>query len=141
MAAHGALAGGDHLAWRLAHLGATCPANRASAFFGDGSVPDDATMADPRHVPVDLPGSAEEGLAFLERAYERWRDGIAALDEAGLRTPLGPKGGRYAQERMAGLILHINREVMHHGGEICLLRDLCRATGAVSRGSALTPRT
>jgi hypothetical protein len=35
---------------------------------------------------------------------------------------------------MAGLILHINREVMHHGGEICLLRDLYRATGAASGG-------
>jgi hypothetical protein len=34
---------------------------------------------------------------------------------------------------MAGLIVHINREVMHHGGEICLLRDLYRA--ALSRRS------
>ena len=25
---------------------------------------------------------------------------------------------------MAGLILHIHREVIHHGAEICLLRDL-----------------
>jgi hypothetical protein len=30
---------------------------------------------------------------------------------------------------MAELIAHINREVMHHGGEIGLLRDLHRATG------------
>jgi hypothetical protein len=28
---------------------------------------------------------------------------------------------------MAALIAHVNREVMHHGGEICLLRDLYRA--------------
>jgi hypothetical protein len=28
---------------------------------------------------------------------------------------------------MAGLIAHISREVMHHGGEICLLRDLYQA--------------
>jgi hypothetical protein len=34
---------------------------------------------------------------------------------------------------MAGLIAPINREVMHHGGEICLLRDLYRA--GLSRGS------
>jgi hypothetical protein len=25
---------------------------------------------------------------------------------------------------MAGLVLHINREVIHHGAEIALLRDL-----------------
>jgi hypothetical protein len=35
------------IAWRLVHVGATCLANRASAFFGDGSVPADADMFDP----------------------------------------------------------------------------------------------
>jgi hypothetical protein len=30
---------------------------------------------------------------------------------------------------MAGLVLHINREVIHHGGEISLLRDLYRDRG------------
>jgi hypothetical protein len=35
---------------------------------------------------------------------------------------------------MAGLIAPINREVMHHGGEIGLLRDLYRAT----HGTTLT---
>lgn len=29
---------------------------------------------------------------------------------------------------MAALVLHISREVIHHGAEICLLRDLYRAT-------------
>jgi hypothetical protein len=28
---------------------------------------------------------------------------------------------------MAALIVHVNRETMHHGAEICLLRDLYRA--------------
>jgi hypothetical protein len=30
---------------------------------------------------------------------------------------------------MAELILHINREVIHHGAEIALLRDLYTARG------------
>jgi hypothetical protein len=127
------------IAWRLVHLGATCLANRANAFFGDDSVPDNATMADPRYVPTNLPSTAAEGIAFLEWAYHTWHDGIAALDEKGLEAPLGPKGGPYANDPMAGLIVHINREVMHHGGEICLLRDLYRATGATNRHSPLTP--
>jgi hypothetical protein len=42
---------------------------------------------------------------------------------------------------MAALIAHINREVMHHGAEIGLLRDLYRASGATTRGSRLVPRT
>ena len=38
---------------------------------------------------------------------------------------------------MAALALHLNREAMHHGGEIGLLRDLYRATGAGSRADRL----
>lgn len=128
------------IAWRLVHVGATIFANRASAFFGDGSVPDEADMADPRHVPTDLPGSAEEAIAFLERTYRQWHDGISALDAEGMRTPLGPKGGPYAKDPMAALVAHINRETMHHGAEIALLRDLWRATGAKSRDSRLVPQ-
>lgn len=128
------------IAWRLVHVGATIFANRASAFFGDGSVPDDADMADPRHVPTDLPGSAEDAIAFLERTYRQWHDGISSLDEAGMRTPLGPKGGPYAKDPMAALVAHINRETMHHGAEIALLRDLWRATGARTRDSRLVPQ-
>jgi DinB superfamily len=128
------------IAWRLVHIGATCLANRASAFFGDGSVPADADMFDPRHVPADLPGGAAEAIAFLERSYRRWHDGIAALDAEALARSLGPKGSVYADDPMAALIAHINREVMHHGAEICLLRDLYRATGASSRDSRLVPR-
>jgi hypothetical protein len=128
------------IAWRLVHLGATCFANRASTFFGDGSVPEDADMADPRHVPTDLPGSASEAVAFLERTYGQWHSGIASLDEEGLRTPLGPRGGPYANDSMAALIVHISREAMHHGAEIALLRDLYRATGAETRDSRLLPQ-
>jgi hypothetical protein len=115
------------IAWRLVHIGAGCFANRASTFFGDGSVPDDADMADPRHLPKDIPGTASDALAFLERNYRWWHDGIAALDFDALVRPLGPKGGPYADDPMAGLVVHINREVMHHGGEIGVLRDLYRA--------------
>lgn len=128
------------IAWRLVHVGAGCFANRASTFFGDGSVPDDADMADPRHLPTDLPGSADEAIAFLERTYRQWHTGISSLDEEGLRTPLGRKGGRYAKDPMAALIVHINREVMHHGAEIGLLRDLYRATGSTTRDSRLLPQ-
>jgi hypothetical protein len=128
------------IAWRLVHIGATCLANRASAFFGDGSVPADADMFDPRHVPADLPGDADAALAFLERSYRHWHDGIADLDEEGLRRPLGPRGGPYAEDPMAELVVHISREVMHHGAEIALLRDLYQATGATSRDSRLVPR-
>lgn len=131
------------IAWRVAHIGAECLGTRTSTFFDDGSVSDDAGNSDPDlpdawPVPHDLPGTAAEGLRFLEGTYQRWRDSIAALSEVQLTTPLGPKAGPYGEQPMAGLILHISREVMHHGGEICLLRDLYRASAGTGAGGELT---
>ena len=41
-----------------------------------------------------------------------------------LQAPCGPAEGAWSQRSMAELVLHINREVIHHGAEIALLRDL-----------------
>ena len=125
------------IAWRIVHIAVGVFHTRASTFFGDDSVPDDASMADPRHAPAELPGTAGDALALLERSYRWWHDGILTLDEEALDRPLGPRGGFYADSPMAGLILHLNREAMHHGGEIGVLRDLYRATGAKSRDDRL----
>jgi hypothetical protein len=40
--------------------------------------------------------------------------------------PTGPTEGPYADAPVAQLVLHINREVLHHGAELALLRDLYR---------------
>jgi hypothetical protein len=117
------------IAWRLFHV-ATGMGTRAGTFFGDGTVPDDADMFDPRHLPAELPVTAAAGVQLLDDSYQRWRTAIAGLDEAALSRPLGPRGAYFADEPMAALVIHVNREVMHHGGEICLLRDLYRARPA-----------
>jgi hypothetical protein len=80
------------IAWRLTHIAVGCFATRTSAFFGDGSVPDDATMFDPWHAPADLPASAAEAITFLETTYQQWHGAIAPVDEDALSRPLGPKG-------------------------------------------------
>ncbi|MEV8372085.1 DinB family protein [Kribbella sp. NPDC056861] len=112
------------IAWRLVHIAMGCFAVRHSTFFDDTI---DAPMFDPRHVPSDLPITADAGLAFLDHWYGKWRDAIRSLNDAGLAKPLGPDGGPFADDSMLALIVHLNRETMHHGGEICLLRDLYRA--------------
>jgi hypothetical protein len=109
------------IAWRMYHIAIGHFAERASAFFGDGSI----TYTD--RYTVGAPGTAAGALAQLEEHYTNWHDAIAALDDEGMAKPLGERGGPYAQDPMAGLIFHINREVMHHGGEIGVLRDLYRA--------------
>jgi len=35
-----------------------------------------------------------------------------------------PTEGAFVEHPMAALVLHISREVIHHGAEIALLRDL-----------------
>ncbi len=49
---------------------------------------------------------------------------MRALTEADLTKPCGPTEGPYGAEPMAVLVLHINREMIHHGAEIACIRDL-----------------
>ncbi|WP_344213653.1 DinB family protein [Nonomuraea bangladeshensis] len=48
----------------------------------------------------------------------------ATAAEAGLARPCGEAEGEWAAHPMAALVLHINRELIHHLSEVCLLRDL-----------------
>ena len=72
--------------------------------------------------------TAAEALAQLDAAHERWIAGVRGLGEDGLARPCGPAEGPYAAEPLAVLVLHIHREVIHHGAEILLLRDMYRVT-------------
>ena len=67
---------------------------------------------------------ADTALAQLDDAYERWITGVRALSDEDLARPCGPAEGPYADYALSELILHINREVIHHGAEIACLRDL-----------------
>jgi uncharacterized damage-inducible protein DinB len=109
------------IAWRMAHVAVDVFYSRADTFFGGAG---QGHMFDRSRFPASLPGDAAGGLALLERSYQWWRDGVAALSEEEFTAPLGDKGASYSQEPMATLVLHLSRETMHHGGEICLLRDL-----------------
>jgi hypothetical protein len=72
-------------------------------------------------------GTAAQALEQLDDAYAAWTGGVRGLDAAALAAPCGPAEGPYAELSMAALVLHINREVIHHGAEVSLLRDLYRA--------------
>jgi hypothetical protein len=54
------------------------------------------------------------------------RRGVRGLGADGLARPCGSAEGPWADHSMAELVLHINREMLHHGAEIALLRDLYR---------------
>lgn len=106
------------IAWRLAHLVVGVFGIRAASHFG-GPPCDYGTF--------EYAGGADEALAQLDAAYEAWTSGVRGLGVDGLARPCGPAEGPWADHPMAELVLHINREALHHGAEISLLRDLYRA--------------
>lgn len=106
------------IAWRLGHITVGCLAKRAADHFGSGDVAYETT---------DWPATAEATLARLDEAYEAWMGPVRRLTPARLAAPVGPAEGPWAHHPMAALVLHISREVLHHGAEVLLLRDLHRA--------------
>ncbi len=112
------------IGWRMAHLGLGCFLNRWHTYFGE---------------PIDwevqpFPDNATDALAFLEEWKKRWRASLVDAGEEFLWSPLGDREGDVEvmqlgkNDPVINLVLHMNREVMHHGAEISLLRDLYRAS-------------
>ena len=105
------------IAWRLAHLLVGVFGMRVASHFGGEPV---------GYETYDYPGDAATALSRLDTVYDTWNKGARALSAEGLARPCGPAEGRFSEEPMAALVLHINREALHHSAEIALLRDLYR---------------
>jgi len=103
------------IAWRLGHVIVGVLGIRNANHFG-GPAMDYQDFA--------YAGTAGEALGQLDDGYARWTDGVRGLGQDGLAAPCGPTEGPFAEHPMAALVLHISREVIHHGAEIALLRDL-----------------
>ncbi|MEV5159627.1 DinB family protein [Streptomyces sp. NPDC053728] len=109
------------IAWRLAHIIVSCMGYRVGWYFGGQDV-DSQTFA--------YAGTADEALEQLDEMYGRWNAGVRELSDAELDNPptVGPEG--YPMENR---VLHVNRELIHHGAEISLLRDLYRRQGGAGQ--------
>jgi hypothetical protein len=101
------------IAWRLAHVVIGCFGIRSATHFGGPPLDYDT---------YPYARTAGEALAQLDAAYAMWRDGVQGLDDEALARPCNEAG--WEDYPMAALVLHINREVIHHGAEISLLRDV-----------------
>lgn len=106
------------IARRLAHLTIGCFGQRNASHFGGSPI---------GYQTHDHPTGAAEALAEFDAAYEHWIEHVKSLDESALWEPVGEAEGPFAALPMAGLVLHIHREVIHHGAEILLLRQLYAA--------------
>ncbi|WP_164540314.1 DinB family protein [Streptomyces abyssomicinicus] len=108
------------IAWRLGHMVVGVLGMRVAAHFGGPAVD---------HTTFSWAGTADEALAQLDEAYAAWTAGVRRLGGEGLARRSGPAEHAFAEYPMASLVLHINREMIHHGAEVALLRDLHRAGG------------
>jgi hypothetical protein len=115
------------IAWRLGHVIVGVLAVRNAAHFGRAPVD---------YQSFEYASTAAAALAQLDTEYATWLAGVESLGEAGLARPCGAAEGPYAERPMAALVLHINRELIHHLAEVCLLRDLYLHTGQQTRREA-----
>ena len=105
------------IAWRLGHVIVGVLAMRNAAHFGRDPVD---------YASFRYAGTAAAALEQLDEEVACWLSGVRALGEAGLEEPCGPSEGQFADAPLAALVLHINRELIHHLAEVSLLRDLYR---------------
>ena len=103
------------IAWRLAHLIVGVFGTRVASHFGGPPLD---------YMTFHYAGTAAQALQQLDDVYAAWVAGVRGLGEAELARPCGPAEDYFAEYPMAALVLHINRETLHHGAEIALLRDL-----------------
>jgi DinB superfamily len=106
------------IAWRMAHVIVGVFAMRNHHHFG-------APPAD--YETWQYATDAATALRQLDESYAAWIGGVRSLTGpagADLNRRCGPAEGPYADRPLVELILHINREAIHHGAEIACLRDL-----------------
>ena len=108
------------IAWRMAHIGDTLRAARNWDWLGRQPVLLDHEI---RHSPT-----AAGGIAYLEASHAAWRELLASLTPDELWSPIGPAAGPYADTERIDFVLHLADELIHHGAEVALLRDLYAAT-------------
>jgi hypothetical protein len=115
------------IAWRLGQVIVGVLAVRNAAYFG---------RAPTDYQSFEYAPTAAAALAQLDAEYATWLAGVEPLGETGLARPCGEAEGPHAERPLAALVLHINRELIHHLAEVCLLRDLHLHTHQQTRPEA-----
>ncbi len=105
------------IAWRCWHIAVDCLDSYSSRVFATSGTGLTGTA---------WVGTWPEARALLDAAYAGLRAGVAAWNDADLLIPLGPLFPLNANRANIDLALHAEREIIHHGAEIGLLRDLYR---------------
>lgn len=107
------------IAWRLDHL------SEMLTLRADHTVGTHALTQD----DYRFPGDAAGGLAAFEAGAAAWRVGLMSADDAVLDTVghCSYPHGSDPEDPFIDVVWWVNQELLHHGAEIALLRDLYRA--------------
>lgn len=103
------------IAWRLWHLSIDCFADYADRLAG---TPKD-------EVDPSWTMSADEAVRRVEASWLRFRGELTSFDD--WFQELGSGFGPWHRHCIADFAMHASNELVHHGAEIALLRDLYRA--------------
>ena len=103
------------IAWRTWHIAVDALDSYSARLFGQTG--------------TGLHGTAWVGdwptaRGLLAASWDVFRTGVTRWSERDLLEPLGPAWGSFADHSNLDLAHHALREVVHHGAEIALLRDL-----------------
>jgi hypothetical protein len=112
------------IAWRTWHIGSECVNGFCQRAFETKAL----DLAEREWF-----STAPAALTALDQAWAVFSRCYHELDEEAMSRPLGPAFGRYAADNRADLLLHVADELIHHGAEVALLRDLF----AAKQGAAL----
>jgi hypothetical protein len=107
------------IAWRLSHLSEMLFLRADHTSGGHTLTRDDYVIS----------GDAASAVAAFDAAATAWRKALLSTDDAALDT-VGhctyPHGSD-SEEPFLDVVWWVNQEVLHHGAEIALIRDLYRA--------------
>jgi hypothetical protein len=106
------------IAWRCWHIAVDCLDSYSARLFGRTGT----GLTGTRWV-----ASWAEAREKLTSSWSVFRTGVAGWTPEDLFTPLGTGWGPFANHANLDLVFHAAREVVHHGAEIALLRDLYAA--------------
>lgn len=100
------------IAWRLWHLAIDCFDDYTRRFAGDLT-----------EAPPTWTMEAAEAIRILD---EKWHAYRSVLSQRDWWEELGPGWGPWSRHCLADMAMHASNELVHHGAELALLRDLYR---------------
>lgn len=107
------------IAWRLWHIAIDCLDDYTRRFAGDES-----------EASAEWTSEASDAVEILRAKWDGYRSVVAARN---WWDELGSDWGPWSRHCVADMAMHASNELVHHGAEIALLRDLYRTSVPTSR--------